>query len=795
MTVTIGCYAQAQDETIMIRPYRNAILLFTLVWVVFCWPWLTGAVTLPYDAKAHFQAQIQFLAKAIHEGQSPFWVPNVFAGSPQIADPQSLIFSPALILAWLSPDPSFWAVDVFTFALLLFGGYALIGFFRDRGWHSAGALLAACIFAFGASAAWRIQHIGQIQSYAFLALALWLLAQALQRRTLLGGFLAGIAAGIMVVEPDQIAYLGMIILAAIVVDYWLSDKDRLARIKASLPTLAASACGGLLIVAAPLILTILFAESSNRPDISYVEATRGSLSPMAFLTFFFGDLFSAADKAVPYWGPSSPIWSPQNYFLSPNMTQAYCGALAALLLVIGFVGRVLWARDSRVFTCLLVFSFLYALGNFTPFFKFLFEFLPGISAFRRPADATFTFGFIVAILTGYVLHRILVGGLVIESRRLKIAASLILLMIIATLWAGYSLDRLANATSVLGRGLLWLAAGAAMLMTLRRITPHHPAVAMSLLALFMAADLTVNNGPSESTALPPKAYEALKPDTDNATIGFLRSHTKGSPKEARRDRVELVGVGFYWPNIGLVHGFDHTLGYNPLRLADFSTATGAGDTIAGPDQRRFTKLFPSYRCVLADLLGLRFIASSIPIEQVDKRLSPGDLTIVARTKDAIIYENKRALPRAIFVRDYQIVDFDQLLASGQWPEFDPRRTVLLEAPPEEPLALQASAAEAAALETGLREGGPHISAIQLSDYQNTTITINVDSSETGLVVLNDVWHPWWRAYVDGRPTDILKANVLFRAVAVPAGRHVVRFEFQPFAGALAELSERLFEPQ
>ncbi len=55
-------------------------------------------------------------------------------------------------------------------------------------------------------------------------------------------------------------------------------------------------------------------------------------------------------------------------------------------------------------------------------------------------------------------------------------------------------------------------------------------------------------------------------------------------------------MGFEWPNAGMVHGFDHTLGYNPLRLADFSDAVGTRDTIAGPDQRKFTPLFPSYRC-------------------------------------------------------------------------------------------------------------------------------------------------------------------------------------------------------
>jgi uncharacterized membrane protein YfhO len=59
------------------------------------------------------------------------------------------------------------------------------------------------------------------------------------------------------------------------------------------------------------------------------------------------------------------------------------------------------------------------------------------------------------------------------------------------------------------------------------------------------------------------------------------------------------------------------------------------------------------------------------------------------------------------------------------------------------------------------------------------------------VILNDVWHPWWRAAVDGKESPILKANVLFRAVVVPAGRHTVRFEFKPLTGAIAELADRV----
>jgi uncharacterized membrane protein YfhO len=60
-----------------------------------------------------------------------------------------------------------------------------------------------------------------------------------------------------------------------------------------------------------------------------------------------------------------------------------------------------------------------------------------------------------------------------------------------------------------------------------------------------------------------------------------------------------------------------------------------------------------------------------------------------------------------------------------------------------------------------------------------------------ILLLNDVWHPWWRASVDGVQTEILKANAIFRAVVVPSGDHVVRFSFHPFVGALRELLVKL----
>jgi hypothetical protein len=125
------------------------------------------------------------------------------------------------------------------------------------------------------------------------------------------------------------------------------------------------------------------------------------------------------------------------------------------------------------------------------------------------------------------------------------------------------------------------------------------------------------------------------------------------------------------------------------------------------------------------------------------------------------------------------VDFDRIVANGRWPGFDPMRTVLLNSMPLQRPAFQG-------LPVSLSSP-----AILLRTYRNTEIQIEVDSPKSGFVVLNDIWHPWWFGSIDGKPAEILHANVLFRAIQVPAGKHSVRFEFKPVEGAMKEIAARM----
>ena len=207
--------------------------------------------------------------------------------------------------------------------------------------------------------------------------------------------------------------------------------------------------------------------------------------------------------------------------------------------------------------------------------------------------------------------------------------------------------------------------------------------------------------------------------------------------DTRRDRIELAGLGFHWPNASLTHGLENTLGYNPVRLALYSAATGAEDHVGLPDQRKFSPLFPSYRSPLANLLGLRFIATGAPIETIDKQPEAGRPAARGPHQRRLHLREPRRLPaRAVRDRGAGPPTSRACSPTACGPHADLRTTVLLEhrrRPAPRP-----------------RRPG----RVRIASYRNTEVVLEADSPDGGWVVLNDVWHPWWFADVDGKPAEI-----------------------------------------
>src|SRR5262249_6241488 len=279
-----------------------------------------------------------------------------------------------------------------------------------------------------------------------------------------------------------------------------------------------------------------------------------------------------------------------------SMGLLYAGALVVVAVVsFGLIGGLAWAHEIRFFSLAAALVLLYALGAYTPAFPLMYDLLPAVALYRRPADATFVLVALIAVIAGYVVHRWLTGTVPPATRLrrgLDIACPLVLIAVALPL--AHSVVGFGPAVGLVDTRILVTGVAIGVLVWARRIDARSPLAAVGLIAAFMAADLAWSNAPHISTALPPDQFDALRLNTSDPPVRLLKARLADAAALDRRDRVELIGIAYHWPNLSLVQGFDHVFGHNPLRLHRFEEATHVGDTFAHPSQRMFSPLYPAY---------------------------------------------------------------------------------------------------------------------------------------------------------------------------------------------------------
>jgi hypothetical protein len=147
---------------------------------------------------------------------------------------------------------------------------------------------------------------------------------------------------------------------------------------------------------------------------------------------------------------------------------------------------------------------------------------------------------------------------------------------------------------------------------------------------------------------------------------------------------------------------------------------------------------------------------------------------LAQSGDVKIYENLDALPRAFVVpQAVSVADDAEALAAMRAAFFNPARTVVLND------------------EKNVGQIGNLPYTADITSYEAERVVVETNGASAGWLVLTDAWYPGWRATVDGQPVEIKRADILFRAVPVPAGRHRVEFVFAPMSvwvGAIISLA-------
>jgi hypothetical protein len=129
----------------------------------------------------------------------------------------------------------------------------------------------------------------------------------------------------------------------------------------------------------------------------------------------------------------------------------------------------------------------------------------------------------------------------------------------------------------------------------------------------------------------------------------------------------------------------------------------------------------------------------------------------------VAWENEDALPRAFVIRSYRLAARDTALDHVARGDVDFRRVVLLDRAPGFSPDPETGAAQPARIV----EDAPE------------RVVVEAEAAADSLLVLTDGHYPGWEARIDGKPAEILLANGLHRAVALPEGRHRIVFEYRP----------------
>lgn len=70
--------------------------------------------------------------------------------------------------------------------------------------------------------------------------------------------------------------------------------------------------------------------------------------------------------------------------------------------------------------------------------------------------------------------------------------------------------------------------------------------------------------------------------------------------------------------------------------------------------------------------------------------------------------------------------------------------------------------------------------ISLSKFDNDTMEYTADCRTPQFAVFSEVYYPdGWNAYIDGKKTNYVKADYVLRGLPVPAGKHSIKFVFEP----------------
>lgn len=690
------------------------------------------------------------------------WTGGMYSGYPIAADPQSLTWYPVLALVRLA-GLGWNAFMVAPYVVASAGAFLFVR--RLTGSSLAGAFSG---FAFGFSGVLigHIGHFNQVHAASWMPLVFYGLQLVREGRRRAGTSVCAVAFALMWLagHPQVAVYTvyaaAAVLLAGLAIDR-PSKPEATRRTAWSMTGLAA----GVGIAAIVIVPMIELGNFSRRAESKWEVYTSKPLPAWQLLTAVspntFGGYWIDEDIPVPYFGEGSTV-----------EMMAYVGLLPlAFALASPFIPGPR-RKDARVWMSIAVVAALLCLGAATPLAA-IFFYAPGYSSFRVPSRHLFVVAWCVSVAAGVSFAQLSAD----EARRARLARTVAAAMVGAAaamamfFWVTPAArERLADARYVtwtlgwpaaLGVALCCCVAAAAKLRG--RLGTAFAAV---LIALHLGDMLMFHyrwpGAHFEYADVPPEQLE-------------LHPRMRALREELRRTGQRVLAADgsknqFLLPNLTRPWDVPAASGTGSLGIERYLDVLGMG----GPgDVNAETLTAPQHQGLDLFAIGYVLVPQRSPAAD-ELRRQAGRWTVVEDLRyyehdpDTFytLFRNGRALPRAWCTgRVAQTAETLLAVRSGAIPAggpFDPSVVAVAE-------------------ETvhGWRPGGSVASARVIADHRNGGHRYLITTASPCLLVLGEVYYPWWRASSDGVATAVIRVNHAMIGVPIEAGTHVVELSLRP----------------
>ena len=697
-------------------------------------------------------AQVLMEYNKEHKDQA-MWNPNVFSGMPSYLISFSAKYPFIGRIYKLTNNVMNWRIlMLFIMALGVYLFMIHLKFDPIIAFISAIAMALSCHFL----GLLEIGHNTKFKAVVYIPWIMYAVHYLKERRSLLA---LGTTTILLIVQlrtnHPQISYYTFLMIGI----YWIahliwSIKDKELR---SHMIFSAMLLGAFIIafmaIAQPYFSSYEYGHYTIRggsTGLSTSYATSWSFHPLEILTFMNPSFFGGVSPF--YWG-----WMPF------TQTSMYMGIIILLFAIIGvFYNK---NRLVKVLLSVSIFTLFLSFGRHLPFLSnFLLESLPGFNKFRVPAMILVLLQFAIVILAGFgiktIIQKIKEDDKNFFDLFQKILIAVFVLFIIFLAFSS-SLENLGlqhsgdsskynpaqikqlkvlRSEKLVNDGIqtgLFLMTGMGLILLAGRKKIRKYSF-LILIAILVITDLLLIDSRFLQNVTPQQNIEKNYEKTD--ADKFLLQDSENYRIYPLAREFGQNSWAYYHQTIG---------GYHGAKLKRYQ------EIIENCLNAEFLDRIP-INWNIVNMLNAKYVifTQKLPLDNLE-------YAYYDRKQKQTVYLNNTYLPRAWFVNNTELIkDKKAIWKKLNDPEFSPAETAIVE---KEVPTIYA----------------PIESSVTPAGFGLHDLKFNVITDTTSFLTVSEIYYPaGWKAFIDGKETEIFTTNYILRGVVVPKGEHVVEMKFK-----------------